>query len=86
MTKYNWKDEKTRILRMLRNSRTLKQKNKWSREAGAGFIAEDIQNIWLFDDEHKTLGFRFPWRCQYFKTGDLNLRETEEVIKFLEKT
>lgn len=82
MTKYQWKDDKTKMLRMLRNSKTLKEKNGWSREAGAGFIVDDIKSIELLDD--KSLIFEFGWGRQTMKVGDLNLRETEEAIKFLE--
>ena len=82
MTDYKWKDDKTKMLRMLRNSKTLKEKNGWSREVGAGFIVDDIKSIELLDD--KSLIFEFGWGRQTMKVGDLNLRETEEAIKFLE--
>lgn len=83
---YKWKDDKSRMLRMLRNSKTLKEKNGWSRDGGTGFIADDIQCIWLFDEKNKTLGIRLPIGTLFWKPADFNLRETEEAIKFLERT
>lgn len=37
-----YKSEETQMLKALRMSRALKEKAGWSREIGAGFIAEDI--------------------------------------------
>lgn len=81
---YKWQSDKTKMLRMLRNSKTLKEKNGWSRKVGAGFIVDDIMALDLL--ENKSLVFEFGWGRQTFKVGDLNLRETEETIKFLEGT
>lgn len=83
MTPYNWKSDKTRMLRMLRNSKTLKEKHGWARETGAGFIADDIMDVQILDKGH--LYFRFPCHRQAMRIRDLNLRETEEAIKYLEK-
>jgi len=79
---YKWKDEKAQMLRIFRNSKTLKEKNGWSRNVGAGFIAADVLSIDLLAD--KTLVFEFEWGRQPLKVDELNLRETEEAIKFLE--
>jgi len=82
MIKYDWKDDTTRMLRALRNSRTLKVKYGWSRESGAGFISEDIKDASLVG---KKIRIYFNWLHQQdFDTCDLNLRETEELIKYLE--
>ena len=82
MANYNWKDDKTKLLRMLRNSKTLKEKNGWSREMGAGFIKEDIKSLRLSSD--KTITTITESFTLTGKTGDFNLRETEEMVKFLE--
>jgi hypothetical protein len=84
MTKYEWKNEATKMLRMLRNSRALKIKHGWSREMGAGFIKDDIKSMKLNADNTITITFHFD-HIQTFKTSDLNLRETEEAIKYLKK-
>lgn len=83
MVTYNWKDDKTKMLRMLRNSKTLKEKYGWSREVGAGFVKDDICYIGL--RENGKLLFKFGWgHTQVFMVKELNLRETEEAIKYLE--
>lgn len=82
MTSYNWKDDKTKLLRMLRNSKTLKEKNGWTRRAGAGFIKEDVKSLQL--GSGKTITVTTESFTLTGKTGDFNLRETEEMIKFLE--
>ena len=82
MTEYNWKNDKTKLLRMLRNSKTLKEKNRWTRKSGAGFIKEDIKSLKLGSD--KTIIVTAETFTVTGKTGDYNLRETEEMIKFLE--
>lgn len=76
--------DKTRMLKALRNSRTLKEKAKWSRETGAGFILEDIERIELNDRHEIKIYFKWSDSTSWIRTIDLNLRETEEAIKFLE--
>lgn len=74
-----WKSPYSRLIKGLRNSRSLKIKNRWSRNIGAGFIAEDIQAI----QSIKTgLRFTFSWGSQTIPIGELNLRETEEALKW----
>jgi len=82
MTKYEWKNSLSKMLRMLRNSRTLKIKHGWNREIGAGFIKEDIKEAELLPANTIKIAFYFD-HVQTFKTNDLNLRETEELIKWL---
>ena len=81
MTKYEWKNSLSKMLRMLRNSRTLKIKHGWSRD-GAGFIKEDIKEAELLPANTIKIAFYFN-HVQTFKTCNLNLRETEELIKWL---
>lgn len=73
--------EETQMLKALRNSKTLKEKAGWSREIGAGFIVEDIKDM---RKEGKAIHFVFEWGNQTIQIPELNLRETEEAIKFLE--
>jgi hypothetical protein len=73
---------KSRLLKILRNSRTQKKKAGWSREMGAGFVAEDIISV---APDSGGLFFVFSWGTQTIPVQELNLRETEEAIKFLEK-
>lgn len=79
---YNYQSEKTELLKALRNSRTLKIKAGWSREVGAGFIKEDIAEI-SKDGKNINITLLNNYTMEV-ETKDLNLRETEEAIKFLE--
>jgi len=85
MTDYKFKNDIARMLRMLRNSKTLKIKNNWSRDTGAGFLKEDIKELKLNQDE--TINVRFTWSTGFhnYRTNDFNLRETEELIEYLEE-
>lgn len=74
-----WRTPYSRLIKALRNSRTLKIKNKWSREVGAGFIEADITDIIYRKDG---IRFTFTWGSQTIPIGDLNLRETEEALKW----
>ncbi len=76
-----YKSEETHMLKSLRMSRALKEKAGWSRVIGAGFIVEDITKMNMVD---KDIHFTFGWGEQTIAIKDLNLRETEEAIKFLE--
>ena len=81
IVKYDWKSDKTYMLRQLHASRAVKEKNGWTRESGSGFIKEDIQSIKSIG---KKLLFEFSWGNQLIEIKELNLRETEEAIEFLE--
>jgi len=80
---YQWKSSYTHTLRQLRNSKALKEKAGWSRNVGAGFIKEDITDIHVNPD--KTITIITPAMKWTVKIGDLNLRETEEAIEWLEE-
>jgi len=82
VTKYDFKSEKTRLLKILRMSIRQKEKKGWSENIGAGFIADDLKEVRLDDDKNITLisaGFK-----QTLKVSDLNLRETKELLRFIE--
>lgn len=70
-----------RMLGQLRMSKNNKEKFGWSRESGSGFIKEDIINMKRVD---KKILFTFGWGQQLIAINELNLRETEEAIDFLE--
>lgn len=53
------------------------------RKGGAGFIAEDITDVGLNADKTITVVTEAFNLTQ--KPGEFNLRETEELIKWLEK-
>ena len=76
------KKNETKLLKMLRTSKTLKEKNGWSRAMGAGFVKDDLDSISLSHD--KTITIVTEAFTVTGKTGDFNLRETEEMIKFVE--
>lgn len=87
MINYKWQSDRTKMLKMLRMSATIKEKNGWTRDSsriGAGFIADDISSMTFVCDKHNTILFEFgDERKQALTTGELNLRETDEAIKFL---
>ena len=85
-TKYKFKSEDTKILKVLRMSRKFKIKDNWSRKVGAGFLAEEIESITLGAKVYVyNLNFRFKdGHNQTISVRELNLRETEEAIKFIE--
>ena len=79
--------QKTMLLKILRMSRFMKIKKGWSREIGAGFIKEDIKRIGLdHTDKGKSIITIAYAGDSYIavEPKELNLRETEEAIKFLE--
>lgn len=84
--KYDWKSDSTKLLRMLRMSLAMKRKKGWSRDTGCGFIAEDVKDVRLNVD--KTVNIVFHWsddRASKFSMWSLNLRETEELLRYTEK-
>ena len=77
-----FKNDGTYILTALKHSRAVKIKSQWSRITGTGFIAEDIQEITKLDDH--AIAIQTPAFVLKGLTNELNLRETEECIKFME--
>lgn len=79
---YVWKSEYSHIFRKLKMFKTAKEKAGWTRNIGAGFIRADIQDVELNDDGSISIIFLFgaPLRV---KVHELNLRETDEVIRFV---
>lgn len=72
----------SRMIGALKNSAIKKHNAGWSRQIGSGFVEEDILDIQYRTDG---LRFKFTWGSQTIKIGDLNLRETEEALKWTEK-
>jgi hypothetical protein len=92
MAKYEWRSEHTEILRRLRASLTVKKKLGWSRNIGAGFVAEDLCGVQYLGSTKVIRIFMGeemigPNTLIYdiHSIADLNLRETEELIKWLEE-
>lgn len=81
--KNKFKSEKTELLKILRASRTVKEKAGWSRLVGAGFICDDIDSIKKVTKHVLKFKFKFG-HTQNIRVNELNLRETEEAIRFLE--
>ncbi len=61
-----------------------RQKALWSRFIGAGFIAEDIGTVWP-ETNLEFFGLCYSEHMQSFRLSDLNLRELEELAKWLEQ-
>lgn len=66
---------KTRILQ--------RQKALWSRFIGAGFVAEDIKAVWPDNGNVEYFGMKYSEHMQHFRLSDLNLRELDELDKWL---
>jgi hypothetical protein len=82
MAKYNFKSPDVALLRRLRNSFAVKKKSGYSRLVSAGFIADDLKDI--YQDISGEIIVSTEAFNQRMWIKDLNLRETEEAIKFVE--
>lgn len=88
----NYRTPYSKLIGALKNSATKKHHAGWSRAVGAGFIAEDINDVRYISSKEQGLykgesriSFGFTWGRQTIPIGDLNLRETEEALKWAEK-
>lgn len=79
---YEWRSDYTKILRMLNNSKTVKEKHGWQR-GSPGFLEAEIIDVKL--EPYNNLTVITPSFTITGKTGDFNLSETEELIKFVSK-
>jgi hypothetical protein len=79
---YIHKSAETALIKAFKHSRSEKIKSQWSRLTGTGFIAEDIESIERLDDH--AIAIKTPSFVLKTPMLELNLRETEECIKFLE--
>jgi hypothetical protein len=61
-----------------------RQKAFWSRIIGAGFIADDIENIWP-ESNMRFFSMRYAGNTQSFQLRDLNLRELDAIKEWLER-
>lgn len=56
----------------------------WSKDIGAGFISSDIEAAYP-TKRFSSISFRFNWpHAQLIRVEELNRRELEEVISFLD--
>lgn len=60
-----------------------RQRALWSRFIGAGFIAEDIEFVWPDERINNWFGIRFAGNTAEMQLDKLNLRELEELLKWL---
>lgn len=79
---YVHKSPEQYLIKALKHSRSEKIKNQWSRLTGTGWIAEDIESIEKLED--KALAIKTAAFVLKTPISELNLRETEECIRFLE--
>jgi hypothetical protein len=59
------------------------QKAFWSHIIGAGFLFEDIEEVWP-ECNMQFFSMRYAGQHQHFRLADLNLRELRELKKWLE--
>jgi len=94
MTKYDFKNKYTHMLKKARTSFTNKKKAGWSRNVSAGFLKEEIRNITMHGKGVKIFyGTPLPkdklvlidkgFIAQYDNINEINLRELEEMILWL---
>lgn len=80
-------NKRNAMLKALRMSYYQKSKNGWSNETGAGFIAEDLVEVGCDVDEQGKIIIDLKNNGDDWWTvriPELNLRETKELIIFLE--
>lgn len=78
------KTENSVLLKMLHMSLISKRKAGWSREVGAGFVAEDLDHVHVNWQSKTTIHIHLKFGdCIEIALKDLNLREVEELIKFV---
>ena len=77
------KTKEYNLVKAVKMSATMKLKNGWIRDGGSGFIVADIHYVYTPEPNTVTIQFHWP-HTQTFKLSDLNLRETEELLSFLE--
>jgi len=105
---YKYKSEHSELLRHLRSAKGIREKHQMtrsgrirlphSRDVGAGFIAEDIDEIRLIPEEStvRSTGSKVVLKKEEIEVktqaftlrqplSDYNLREIEEMINFAEK-
>ena len=83
---YTYQSDRTKLLKMLRASLTMKKKKGWSRDVGAGFIAEDIKSVILNPDKTVTIKSHYGLHHNpRYSMWSLNLRETEELLRYVEQ-
>ena len=79
---YNFQNPNTALLNRLKKSLAVKRKSGYSREVSAGFVAEDLQEIYQ-DISGEIIVVTEAFRQRMWIKG-LNLRETEEAIRFVQ--
>jgi hypothetical protein len=80
---YSYKSERTHLIKAIKQSLSVKKKAGWSRDTGPGFICEDILSVRL---EGKNIQITTSAFKMSTPSSEFNLRETKEILKFLEKT
>lgn len=75
----------TQFIGAVRTRIEQRQKALWSHVIGAGFICEDIERIYP-ERNMRFFSLCYAGHSQQFSLTDLNLRELEELLKFLERT
>ena len=79
---YRYQSPETALLNRLKKSLAVKRKSGYNRDVSAGFIAEDIKEI--YQDISGEVIVSTPAFNQRMWIRDLNLRETEEAIRFVQ--
>lgn len=82
---YSYMNDSVHILRKLRNSRgARKQKGVWNVDVGSGFIKDDLSSVSLENNGCITFLLGSFGKLMSVDICDLNCREVQEAIDFLE--
>lgn len=84
-TKAKWTPELKEFKGAVKTRIADRQKALWSRFIGAGFIMEDLEMIWP-ESNMRFFSVKFQGQRDhsYRQLPDLNLRELDELLKWLE--
>jgi hypothetical protein len=80
--KYKFESSDTQLLNRLRKSISVKKKCGYSRLVSPGFVTEDISDV-IQDISGEVVIITEAFK-QRMEISDLNLRETEELAKFVQ--
>ena len=75
----------TQFVGAVRTRIASRQRALWSRFIGAGFTAEDIGGCWP-EANMRFLSLKYGGDWRQTNIDDLNLRELDELLKYLEET
>lgn len=74
-----------RFIGAVTSRKNMRQKALWTRFIGAGFTADDIEQVWP-EANLEYFGIKYAGDIHSMRLSDLNLRELDELEKWLLET